>query len=182
MDILDEIKISLDSNKNLEDSIKDKLFELVIIFNKKLPDISLDKFNELAKTVKLGRISKFENLGTSFYNVKENTILFSPNRLRMDYDLDNLFMRAVLGMITSTGKYSGFNSEVDMYALNNAYEEILATYLVGNEEMSDQEEEMIITNLIGDVVGTDILFNAYFSNNGQMIKDAIKSIDESYSK
>ena len=31
MDILDEIKTSLDSNKNLEDSIKDKLFELVII-------------------------------------------------------------------------------------------------------------------------------------------------------
>lgn len=177
MDKLDEIKASLDNNPNIESSIKEKLFELVLIFNKKFPDISLDKFNDLAKTVKLGRISKYENLGASFYNVKENTIMFSQDKLKNDYDLDNLFMRAVLGMITSTGKYSGFNSSPDLYALNSAYEEILATYLVGNEEMSEQEEEMIITNLIGDVIGTDTLYNAYFSNNGQIIKDELSKLD-----
>ena len=129
MDILDSIKESIESNKNIEKDIKTKLFELIIIFHNRFPDIKLDRFNELVKTVKLGRIGKYESLGTSFYNVRDNEILFSPNRLNnIDYDLDNLFMRIVLSMITSTGTYSGFNSDPDLHALNSAY--VLINYLM----------------------------------------------------
>ena len=92
MDILDSIKESINSNPNLDNTIKTKLFELIIIFNNKFPNIKLNKFNELVKTVKIGRIGKYETLGTSFYNVQENEMLFSPNRLeKIDYNLDNLF-------------------------------------------------------------------------------------------
>lgn len=179
MDIIDTIKESIDSNSNLDNSIKLKLFELIIIFHKKLPNINLDRFNQLVKTVKIGRIGKFESRGTSIYDVRENQILFSPDRLKIDYDLDNLFMRAILGMITSTGQYTGFNSDYELTSLNKAYEEILATYLVGNEEISDQEEEMVVTNLIGNIIGTDTLFNAYFKNDGNSVKSALLAAEGS---
>lgn len=179
MDIIDAIKDSLESNLNLDDSIKTKLFELIIIFHNKLPNINLDRFNQLVKTVKIGRIGKFETRGTSIYDVKENKILFSPDRLKIDYDLDNLFMRVILGMITSTGEYTGFNSDYELMSLNKAYEEILATYLIGNEEISDQEEEMVITNLIGNIIGTDTLFNAYFKNDGNSVKRALMAVEGS---
>lgn len=176
--MLDAIKSSIDSNSSLDKMIKDKLFELILIFNKKMPEVNLERFNRLVKTVKLGRISKYENLGTSIYDVKNNEILFSPDKLQLDYDLDNLFMRSVLGMITSTGAYSGFASDPDLNALNSAYEEILANYLVGNGEISDQEEEMIITNIIGNIIGNDTLYKAYFTNNGQVILDILNKIEE----
>lgn len=180
MDILDSIKKSIDSNPNLDNTIKEKLFELIIIFHNKFPDIKLDRFNELVKNVKLGRISKFESIGTSYYSVIDNELLFSPSRLeKNNYDLDNLFMRMVLSMITSTGTYSGFNSEPSLNALNSAYEEILANYLVGNEELSEQEEEMVITNIVGEIIGADKLFDAYFSNNGKKILDILEKIENS---
>ena len=179
MDILDSIKESIESNNSIDKSIKTKLFELIIIFHNKFPDINLDRFNNLVKTVKIGRIGKYEPLGTSFYDVRENEMLFSPNRIKnIDYDLDNLFMRIVLSMITSTGTYSGFNSDPDLRALNSAYEEILANYLVGSSEVSDQDEEMVITNIIGNIIGTDKLFDAYFSNNGKMITDILETIEK----
>lgn len=178
MDIMDEIKNSINSNMNLDQLIKEKLFEMIIIFHNKFPNINLNQYNALSKTVKIGRIGKYETRGVSVYDAKDNAILFSPNRLKLDYNLDNLFMRATLGMITSTGKYSGFNSEPDLLALNSAYEEILANYLVGTSEISDQEEEMVITNLVGIVIGEDILFNAYFANDGELIKNEIKTIEE----
>ena len=180
MDILDSIKESINSNPNLDNTIKTKLFELIIIFNNKFPNIKLNKFNELVKTVKIGRIGKYETLGTSFYNVQENEMLFSPNRLeKIDYNLDNLFMKIILSMITSNGTYSGFNSDPSLNALNSAYEEILANYLVGSSEVSDQEEEMIITNIVGHIIGVDKLFDAYFSNNGKMILDILEEIEKS---
>ena len=49
---LEEIRLSLKNNPNLTDEIRNKLFELIIIFNKKLPEINLSKLNEKLKSVK----------------------------------------------------------------------------------------------------------------------------------
>ena len=49
---LDDIKASLQSNPNLNDEIRIKLFGLVTIFHKKLPEVNLQKLNEKLKTVK----------------------------------------------------------------------------------------------------------------------------------
>ena len=177
MDILDSIRESIESNNNLDKSIKTKLFELIVIFHDRFPDINLDRFNELVKTVKVGRIGKYEAHGVFRYDTRNNELLFSPKKLELDYDLDNLFMRGILGMITSTGEYSGFNSTEDLRTLNSAYEEILANYLVGNGELADQEEEMVITNILGEIIGQDTLYNAYFTNNGNMIMDILNKIE-----
>ena len=76
MNSLEEIKESLQSNPNLNDGIKSKLFELVAIFHKKIPEVNLSKLNEKLKTVKFNKMSKFERKGVYYYDLHNNEILF----------------------------------------------------------------------------------------------------------
>lgn len=176
MSFLEEIRISLKSNPNLTDEIRNKLFELIIVFNKKMPDINLSKLNEKLKTVKLGKLSKFERKGTYYYDVFKNEILFSKE-LESNYDIDHLLTKAILQMSTSTDTFTGFNSDDRLRALNLAYTEILANYIVGNEGDSDLEEEMLVTNLLSHIVGKDTMFNSYFTNNGEPIIKAMQDAE-----
>lgn len=176
MSFLEEIRVSLKSNPNLTDEIRNKLFELVIVFNKKMPDINLSKLNEKLKTVKLGKLSKFERKGTYYYDVFKNEILFSKD-LESNYDIDHLLTKAILQMSTSTETFTGFNSDDRLRALNLAYTEILANYIVGNEGDSDLEEEMLVTNLLSHIVGKDTMFNSYFTNNGEPIIKAMQDAE-----
>lgn len=176
MDILDIIKQSLSSNLNLNNDIKNKFYNLISVLRKKLPDVDLTRLSEKLKTVKIGKLGKYERRGTYFYDVFKNEILFS-NSLEKDYDIDNLFMKAILEMSTSTDTFTGFNSDERLRALNLAYTEILATFIVGNEGDSDLEEEMLITNLISHIVGKETLYNSYFTNNGVPIIKALQEVE-----
>ena len=176
MNTLEAIKVSLQSNPNLNDDIRKKLFELVTIFHKKLPDVSLTKLNEKLKTVKFSRMSKFERKGVYFYDLFKNEILFTTN-LKNNYDVDHLFMKAILEMATATNSFTGFNSDERLRALNLAYTEILSNYIVGNEGDSDLEEEMLITNLLSHIIGKDAMFNSYFTNNGEPIIRAMQDAE-----
>lgn len=176
MSFLEEIRVSLKSNPNLTDEIRNKLFELIIVFNKKMPDINLSRLNEKLKTVKLGKLSKFERKGTYYYDVFKNEILFSKE-LESNYDIDHLLTKAILQMSTSTETFTGFNSDDRLRALNLAYTEILANYIVGNEGDSDLEEEMLVTNLLSHIVGKDTMFNSYFTNNGEPIIKAMQDAE-----
>lgn len=176
MNTLEAIKVSLQSNPNLNDDIRKKLFELVTIFHKKLPEVSLTKLNEKLKTVKFSRMSKFERKGVYFYDLFKNEILFTTN-LKNNYDVDHLFMKAILEMSTATNSFTGFNSDERLRALNLAYTEILSNYIVGNEGDSDLEEEMLITNLLSHIIGKDAMFNSYFTNNGEPIIRAMQDAE-----
>lgn len=178
--MLEQIQDSINKNPYLEKDIKVELFKLIVIFNNKFPNIKLDTFNKLVSTVKVGRISKYESRGTSIYDVNTNEILFSPNRLQQNYDVDNLFMQAVLGMITASEyndrKFTGFDTDESLTHLNRAYTEIVADYLIGSGEVSDLEEEKIFTNQIGILIDEDTLFDAYFNNDGNKILFAITEL------
>lgn len=176
MSFLEEIRTSLKSNPNLTDEVRNKLFELVIIFNKKIPDVDLSRLKDRLKTVKIGKLSKFERKGTYYYDVFKNEILFSKD-LEGDYDIDHLLTKAILQMSTSTKTFTGFNSDDRLRALNLAYTEILANYIVGNEGDSDLEEEMLIANLLSHIVGKDTMFNSYFTNNGELIIKAMQDAE-----
>ena len=176
MNFLEEIRISLKSNPNLTDEIRNKLFELIVIFNKKMPDINLSRLNEKLKTVKLGKLGKFERKGTYYYDVFKNEILFSKD-IEGNYDINHLLTKAILQMSTSTDTFTGFNSDDRLRALNLAYTEILANYIVGNEGDSDLEEEMLVTNLLSHIVGKDTMFNSYFTNNGEPIIKAMQDAE-----
>ena len=176
MNTLEAINVSLQSNPNLNDDIRKKLFELVTIFHKKLPEVDLTKLNEKLKTVKFSRMSKFERKGVYFYDLFKNEILFTTN-LKNNYDVDHLFMKAILEMSTATNSFTGFNSDERLRALNLAYTEILSNYIVGNEGDSDLEEEMLITNLLSHIIGKDAMFNSYFTNNGEPIIRAMQDAE-----
>ena len=176
MSFLEEIRMSLKSNPNLTDEIRNKLFELIVVFNKKIPDINLSTLNEKLKTVKLGKLSKFERKGTYYYDVFKNEILFSKD-LESNYDIDHLLTKAILQMSTSTETFTGFNSDDRLRALNLAYTEILANYIIGNEGDSDLEEEMLVANLLSHIVGKDTMFNSYFTNNREPITKAMQDAE-----
>lgn len=176
MSSLEEIKLSLTNNPNLTEDVRNKLFELVVNFNKKLPQVNLSKLNDKLKTVKIGKISKFERKGTYYYDVFKNEILFS-NNLEGNYDINHLLTKAILEMSTSTNSYTGFNSDERLRALNVAYTEILANYVIGNEGDSDLEEEVLVANLLSHIVGKDTMYNSYFTNNGEPIIKAMQDAE-----
>ena len=176
MNTLEAIKVSLQSNPNLNDEIRNKLFGLVTIFHKKLPEINLSKLNEKLKTVKISRMSRFERKGVYYYDLFKNEILFT-SELKENYDIDNLLMKAILEMTTATDSYTGFNSDDRLRALNLAYTEILSNYIVGNEGDSDLEEEMLITNLLSHIIGKDAMFHSYFANDGEPIIKAMQDAE-----
>ena len=176
MNSLEDIKASLQSNPNLNDNIRIKLFGLVTIFHKKLPEVDLAKLNEKLKTVKIGRMGKFERKGVYYYDLFKNEILFT-NNLKNNYDIDHLLMKAILEMSTATSTFTGFNSDERLRALNLAYTEILSNYIVGNEGDSDLEEEMLVTNLLSHIIGKDAMFNSYFTNNGEPIIKAMQDAE-----
>lgn len=176
MSSLEEIRLSLTSNLNLTDELRDKLFNLVVSFNKKMPEVNLSKLSDKLKTVKIGKISKFERKGTYYYDVFKNEILFS-NNLEGNYDINHLLIKAILEMSTSTDTYTGFNSDERLRALNLAYTEILANYIIGNEGDSDLEEEMLVANLLSHIVGKDTMYNSYFTNNGEPIIRAMQDAE-----
>lgn len=174
MDSLDAIKLSLESNPNLTNEIRNKFLKLITKFTKKFSGVNLSRLNDKLKTVKFGRIGKYEKKGTYYYDVVNNEILIS-NDIIGNYDIDHILTKAILEMTTSTGKFTGFNSDERLMALNLAYTEILANYIIGNEGDSDLEEEMLIANLLSHVVGKDTMFNSYFTNNGA---DIIKAMQD----
>lgn len=176
MDSLEQIKISLQSNPNLNDSIRAKLFGLINIFHKKMPDVNLSILNDKLKTVKLIKLSRFEKKGVYFYDLFKNEIAFSSD-LKGNYDIDHLLMKAILEMSTATSSYTGFNSDDRLKALNIAYTEILSNYLVGNEGDSDLEEEMLVANLLSHIIGKDTMYNSYFSNDGEPILKAMQDAE-----
>jgi len=179
MDMLDEIKSSLQINKDLDKDIKSKLFQLIIIFNKKFPSVKLDNLNERLKSLRVGRLTKYERRGIMVYDGYQNEILISNSNLKNgDYDLDNLFMKALLCIITCNGNFYGFNSSYELEALNEAYTEILANYVIGNDGDSNLEEEVLFTNLISQIIGKDTLFDAYFSNDGSKIVSAMNELED----
>lgn len=178
--MLEEIKDSINNNPYLEKNIKVELFKLIVVFQDKFPEINLDTFKKLVSTVKVGRISKYESRGTVVYDVNTNEILFSTQNLKDDYDVDNLFMQAVLGMITTSEqnnrKFTGFDTEESLSNLNRAYTEILADYLIGSSEISDLAEEKTFTNQLGVLIDEKTLFDAYFDNDGSKILLAIAGL------
>ncbi len=176
MNALDIIKASLQSNPNLNDEIRNKLFGLVTIFHKKFPEINLSTLNEKLRTVKISRMSRFERKGVYYYDLFKNEILFT-NGLRDNYDIDHLLMKAILEMTTATKSFTGFNSDDRLRALNLAYTEILSNYIVGNEGDSDLEEEMLVTNLLSHIIGKDAMFHSYFANDGEPIIKAMQDAE-----
>ncbi|MEG2322078.1 MAG: hypothetical protein RSB71_01130 [Bacilli bacterium] len=170
---LNEIGSTLNSNPYLTNDIKENFLELIGIFNKNFKNINLTNLNERLKTLKVIRGSKFLIRTSSFYDAISNELLLSLTKINDDIDCKHILMRELLNIITAKDNFTGFNKDNAYEALNIGYTEILANYLVGNEEKCEYEDEIIATNMIAKVVGSDILFKAYFTNDATLIMNQV---------
>ncbi len=164
---LNEIKNSLNSNPNLTD-IKDCLMELIYLFNSKFPNVNLNNLNERLKTLKIIKGSKYLVKNSSHYNPVSNELLINLSKLDNN-DCKHILMRELLNIITAKDNYTGFNKDNSYEALNIGYTERLTNFLVGNETESEYEDEIVASNILEKIVGEDKMFNAYFTNNINLI-------------
>lgn len=166
---LDVVKSSLNANEYLTNDIKENLMELIVLFNQNFPNVDLSNLNERLKTLKIIRGSKFLIKGSSFYNPIENELLLNMIYIN-NSDCKHILMREMLNIITAKDNFTGFNKDNEYEALNIGVTEILANYLVGNDEETEYEDEIIATNMLAIIMGKEQLFDAYFNNDTSLIE------------
>lgn len=170
MNIVDQIKLTLANNQHISDNVKENLFELVVIFNKRFPDIPLDNLNDRLSTLNIEKLNKFVNKNVSLYDCRKNILYFNAEEMGKGYDMKHIMMFELLNIITSNNFHTGFNQDNKFEALNVGYTEILANYLVGNN--SDKfiyVDEAISANLISIIIGSDNLHKSYFNNDTKLL-------------
>lgn len=171
---VEQVLQALQNNMSLDSAVKSNFEELIRVFNAKYPNASLVNLYNVLPTLKIEKSNKFVNKRIFKYSIGTNTLEFNIDRMNEDYDMKHILMVALLNMIGNNGQYIGFNQNNKFEALQAGYLEILANSLVGNEaEESYLEDEMISTNLICTMVDPDVLFQAYFTNNANMLADAL---------
>lgn len=170
---LEDIRTSLDSNPYLTSDIKDNFMELITTFKENFPDVDLNNAKERLKTVKVVKGSKFLLKRTSSYNPLNNEILISLSKVTDDLDCKHILMRELLNLITAKDNFTGFNKDNGYEALNIGYTEILTNFLVGNDSLNEYEDEVIEANLIAKLIGGDSMYNAYFTNNVDIILNTV---------
>lgn len=171
---VEQVLEALNSNVTLDSAVKDNMSELIKLFHSKYPNVSLTNLYRVLPTLKIEKSNKFVNQRIFRYSIGSNVLEFNIDRMEEDYDMKHILMVSILNMIGNNGVQIGFNANNKFEALQAGYLEILANHLVGNEcETSYLEDEMITTNLICTMVDPDILFQAYFTNNANLLADAL---------
>lgn len=171
---LENIKVILDNNISINREVKDDLFELIIIFNNKFPEVSLDNLEKHLKNLKIKKTNKFLNQDISMYDHKNNVLYFNKDRMNEEYDYKHVLMFELINIISSNNYQTGFNVDGKFEALNTGYTEILANFLVGNDgEKLIYPNEAIYANMIGIIAGEDKLFDAYFKNDAKILLNAL---------
>ncbi len=170
MDIMENIRTSLENNTNITKEVSDGIFELVVIFHNSFPKVNLENLNKRLKTLKIEKTSKFEKSHISNYSFTKNVLYFNSDEISKEYDARHVMMFELLNIITATDKQTGFNSDNRFLALNVGLTEIIANFLVGNEgEKLLYPDEAIMTNLINTVVGFENMVYAYFNNDSKFL-------------
>ena len=171
MDIMNEIKVSLEQNPELTQGVRGNIYELSLIFHEKLPDVNLSNYAKKLETMKIIRLSKFIKPGiVSMYDCKSNIIYFNSSEVSKGYDMKHVLMFELINVIASNGEYSGFDVDDKYKVLNIGYTEMLANYLVGNDsEVSLYAPEASTVNMLSIMIGIDVFYQAYFTNNFEVL-------------
>ncbi len=165
---------TLKNNQNIDDDFKELIQELIIIFTKFFPNVDLTNLNNKLKDLKIIKANKLISKDIIDYNVVNNELIFNLEEIMKDYDLRHVLMHGLLRVITSYDNTFGFDQNNRFTALNIGYTEIITNFIIGNESILTLfDDEVIATNLIADVVGHDVLFQAYFTNNANLLASTL---------
>lgn len=168
----------MDKNQNLSNEIKDNLLSLCEIVMKKFPNINFDYLKKNLESLKIEKVGKYVSNEIAYYNGNTNTLFINYSKITDKDDVKHIMMHQLLNIITYNGYFSGFDENNFLKALNIGFTEILTNNLVGNEgDISYFDDEVVATNLLSQIVGFDILFQAYFNNNASMVLNSIISVE-----
>ena len=172
--IIENVLKAIDSNSNIDTNVKEDIKNLIVIFNNKFPNIDLSNFAKNIMELKIERSNKFINKRVVKYNPVTNILEFNVDEINKGYDMKHILMHGLLNVISSNNGQTGFIYNDKFKALNAGYTEILTNNLVGNEgDISYLDDEVISTNLIASIIGNDILFECYFTNNAQKLMQTL---------
>ncbi len=171
MDIMNNIKVSLEQNLELSQGVKANIYELSLIFHEKLPNVNLEKYSERLETLKIIRLSRFIKPGVvSMYDCRKNIIYLNSSEVEKGYDMKHVLMYELINVISSNDIYTGFNIDDKYKALNIGYTEILANFLVGNDsDISLYSQEAATVNMMSVLVGIETFYEAYFRNDFNLL-------------
>lgn len=171
---LENVKQSLDNNKTLTDEVRDNLYSLACILNKQYPNFDLTNLCKAFETVQIKKASKFLNRSVSKYDAVNNIITLNEAKMAEGYDMMHIMMSNVLMMATNNGKQTGFDNG-KFHSLNLGYTEMISNLLVGNDsDIGYLTEEYISVNSVGILIGSEVLEQAYFNNNTDLLVEEMR--------
>ena len=179
MDIvtINQVLTLLDNNKSIDTAVKDNMRELIILFNEKFANVSLNNLARILPNLSIIKSNKFVNRRIFKYNIKDNILEFNVDIMNDGFDMKHVMMSAILSLIACDGEKIGFNIDNKFEALQAGYIEMLTNLLVGNDSDNTYlEDEVISVNLLCNMIDTDILFKAFFEQDASIITQAL--IDE----
>ncbi len=165
---------TLKNNQNIDSEFKDLIQELIIIFTKFFPNVDLTNLNNRLGSLKIVKTNKLVSNDVIDYNSISNELSFNLEEIMKDYDLRHILMHGLLRIITAYDNTFGFDQNNKFTALNIGYTEIITNFIIGNDsDLTLFDDEVIATNLIADVIGHDVLFQSYFTNNSNMLASTL---------
>lgn len=171
---IEQVMVTLEQNNNIDNAVKENMKELILLFCKTYPQISLYNLDRILKTLTIEKSNKFMNRRIFKYNIASNVLEFNTEEMEKGFDMKHIMMSAILSLIACDGDKIGFNIGNHYEALQAAYIEMLTNLLVGNEgDNSYLEDEVISTNLLCTMIDADILFEAFFTNNADKLTQAL---------
>ncbi|MCI9434204.1 MAG: hypothetical protein HFI86_02850 [Bacilli bacterium] len=176
MDIMNQIREALDNNNNISNSVKDNLLTLINIFHQTFPNVELENLKNRLQSLVIESGSKYVYKEVSDYNPTSNKLTLNMSELEKNHDIKHVLMYQLLNIITAKDNYFGFSKDHKLIALNIGYTEILTNNLVGNDsEIEYHSDEVIATNLIANMIGNDVLFKSYFTNDFNLINNTLEN-------
>lgn len=172
-----------ENNINKEGTVEYKTSSYVLKLKQDL-NFDLSNFYERLKSLKLESLSSYSNSGFVTYEVAENTGKISLTVLKNDeenkYNIDNIFTQLALMISTSCDNYYGFGNVRELDALNKGCSYMIASNIAGSSEKTNNEEVLMLLSKL-DIILTGVkaridFLNAYFSNNGEVLKQELNKI------
>lgn len=180
MKSIEDVQVAMNKNAYLTDEIKANIMSLVSIFHNRFPNVDLDNLCKNLTTLKIDKATKFITLEPISYNGMLNVLSINKGSLKEVPDAKNLLMSAIICMIATNQRgITGFCDNPKFEALNAGYVAGMANMLVGNDSDVDYyTDEIIATNLFGQIVGPDVLAKAFFENNSSIIVNQFMNAGE----
>ena len=177
--VIEEVFKTVDNNFNLSPKIKNEIKELLIIYVSNNPRVDLGTINTNLTNLKFTECNKYFIKDPLKYVNFDKTIYINTSESNKDYDYKYLLMRELMLMQT----YKNDISKMRQMHLNSIYEgyaSISANNYIGNNgNYNPYEDEIIIVNLLGKIVGFESIEELFNNNNQELLMDNLAKMGNS---